>query len=154
MTTYINKKLPTKEILLTHDDVSQNLKAWSHQLEIPYTTILTRYARYKQNKLILSDVLAPSKTQRDADKKLQQQLAQLHKEQTVYKEINTLTDRLKQQLQEREPRVRLRKLLNILHTQKSQDHTYPVDPATDIPDELKHLLEKLASAKSYTYQAD
>lgn len=155
MTTYTNKKLPTNEILLDHNGISQNLKTWANQLEIPYTTILTRYTRYKQNKLVLSDVLAPSKTQRDADKKLQQQLAQIYKEQTIYKEINALIDRLRQQLQEREPHARLRRLLSVDQTQKPypQDCIHHTDPAIEIPTELEDILRRLASVQNQTDQA-
>lgn len=126
MTTSLNKPryntISTKTAILIereYDGTTKNLKEWANHLEIPYTTILTRYTRYKQNKLSLADVLMPSKPNRDIER--QKQLLIEQQEKTARQElkdayIDQLILTLTYQLENRNPRARLRKLLAIQQT--------------------------------------
>jgi hypothetical protein len=129
MTTSLNKpkynadttKTTKTEILIEreYDGIVKNLKEWANHLEVPYTTILTRWARYKKSEILLEDVLAPSKIKRSADRQEQLLITQqekIAKQKIDDAYIDQLILTLTYQLEYRSPRARLRRLLAIEQT--------------------------------------
>jgi len=141
--------MPSHEILLEKDGISQNLKTWSNQLEIPYTTILTRHARYKEGRLLIEDVLAPNSEQKRAERLKRQQLADAQRE---LSEPHPLTVRLEQELALRNPRARLSSLLTLRQTKESlyAVRLKPTSPSNkqtylEVADDVQDSLNKLTA---------